>query len=79
MDGILKMTGMDPSFVPDYVKSKKIEMGKEITDEVMKDWRNREAKVSSEMVILYAEIAGVLPSWILEDSFENNINNKGSG
>lgn len=75
MDGILKMTGMNPSFVPNYVKSKKIEMGKEITDEVMKGWRKREAKVSSEMVILYAEIAGVLPSWILEDSFENNIRN----
>lgn len=75
MDGILKMTGMAPNFVPDYVKDKKIEMEKKITNEGMNDWRYRGAKIPSEVVILYAEIAGVLPSWILEDSLESDIRN----
>ena len=42
--------------------------------DTINSWRKGKTQLSAELVIVYAELGDVLPSWILEDySFENGI------
>ena len=71
MDGILAGAGKKLKDVPEYAKNR---TERKVTMDTINSWRKGKTQLSAELVIVYAELGDVLPSWILEDySFENGI------